>query len=95
MGCNAFLHFYPQFQKKEVRVAITLLNSTCITVSVLNAPTSGYRVLCIPKESAKMQHCNARTSYTSNFNIKNITIQDKVYSKISKINFIYQVIWLM
>jgi hypothetical protein len=44
----------------------------------------------------KIQHCNAWTSNISNFSIKrNTTIDDKVYSKISKINFIYQVIWLM
>jgi hypothetical protein len=44
-----------------------------VAVSVLTAPTSGYGVfLCIPKEGAKMQYCNAWTSYTSNFNIKRI-----------------------
>jgi hypothetical protein len=43
-----------------VRAATTLPNSTCIAVPVLTAPTSGYGVfLCIPKEGAKMQHCNA------------------------------------
>jgi hypothetical protein len=73
MGCNARLHFYPQIQQKEVRAATTLLNSTCVAVPVLTAPTSGYGAfLCIPKEGAKMQHCNAWTSYTSNFNIKRI-----------------------
>jgi hypothetical protein len=51
--------------------ATTLLNSACVTVLVLTAPTSGYGVfLCILKEGAKMQHCNAWTSYTLNFNIK-------------------------
>jgi hypothetical protein len=69
----------------------------CVAIPVLTTPTSGYNVLlCIPKEGAKMQHCNAWISYTSNFNIKrNTTIDDKAYSKISKVNFIYQVIWLM
>jgi hypothetical protein len=48
------------------------------------------------KKGAKMRHCNAWTSYTSNFIIKrNTTIDNKVYCKISKMNFIYQVIWLM
>jgi hypothetical protein len=48
------------------------------------------------KEGAKIQYCNAWTSYTSNYNIKrNTIIYDKLYSKISKINFIYQIIWLM
>jgi hypothetical protein len=77
-----------------VRAATTLLNSTCVVVPVLTSPTSGYGgFLYIPKEGAKIQHCNAWTSYTSNFNIKrNITIDDKVYFKISKVNFIYQVI---
>jgi hypothetical protein len=74
-----------------------LLNSMCVAVLVLTAPTLVYGVfLCIPKEGAKMQHYNLWTSYTSNLNIKrNTTIDDKVYSKISKVNFIYQVIWLM
>jgi hypothetical protein len=58
---------------KEVRVATTLLNSTCVAVPVLITPTSGYGVfLCIPKDGAEMQHYNAWTSYTSNFNIKRI-----------------------
>jgi hypothetical protein len=73
-------------------------NPTCIIIPVLTAPTSGYGIfLCIPKEGAiKMQYCNTWTSYTSKFNIKrNTTIDDKVYSKISKMNFIYQIIWLM
>jgi hypothetical protein len=71
MKCNAWLHFYPQIQQKKVRAATTLLNSTSVAVPILTAPTSGYGVfLCIPKEGVKMQHCNARTSYTSNFNIK-------------------------
>jgi hypothetical protein len=76
------LHFYHQIQQKVVRATTTLLNSTCIGVPVLTAPTSGYGVfLCIPKEGVKMQHYNAWTSYTSNFNIKrNTTIDDKVYS---------------
>jgi hypothetical protein len=80
-----------------VRAATTLLNSTCIVVPVLTAPTSGYGVfLCIPKEGVKMQHCNAWTSYTSNFNIKRIPQWMIKYSpKYVKINFIYQVIWLM
>jgi hypothetical protein len=44
----------------------------------------------------KMQHCHAWTSYNSNFNIqRNITIYHKVYSKISKVNYIYQIIWLI
>jgi hypothetical protein len=56
-----------------VRAATTLLNSTCVVVPVLTAPTSGYGVFwCIPKECAKMQHCNAWTSDTLNFNIKRI-----------------------
>jgi dolichyl-phosphate-mannose--protein O-mannosyl transferase len=56
MGCNACLHFYPQIQQKEVRAVTTLLNSTCVVVLVLTAPTSGYDVfLCIPKEGEK---CN-------------------------------------
>jgi hypothetical protein len=43
-----------------------------------------------------MQHYNALTSYTSNFHIKrNNIIDDKVYSNINKVNFIYPVIWLM
>jgi hypothetical protein len=68
---DAMHDFYPQIQQKEVRAATTLFNSTCIAVPVLTAPTSGYGVfLCIPKEGAKMQYCNAWTSYTSNFNIK-------------------------
>jgi hypothetical protein len=63
----------PSNPTKEVRVATTLLNSTCIVVPVLTTSTSGYGVfLCIPKEGAKIQHCNAWTSYTSNFNIKRI-----------------------
>jgi hypothetical protein len=97
MRCNAYLHFYTQFQQKKVRAVTTLLNSSCVVVSVLTALTLGYGVfLYIPKESVKMQHYNAWTSYTLNFNIKrNIIIDDKVYSKIIKINFIYQVIWLM
>jgi hypothetical protein len=68
-----------------------LLNSTCVAVPLLTAPTSGYSVfLCIPKEGAKMQHYHAWTSYNSNFNIqRNTTIYHKVYSKISKVNFIY------
>jgi hypothetical protein len=54
MICNACLHFYPQIEQKEVRAAITLLNSTCIAVLVLTAPTSGYGVfLCIPMEGVK------------------------------------------
>jgi hypothetical protein len=75
MGCNARLHFYPQIQQKEVRVATTLLNSTCVAISVLTVPTSGYGVfLCIPKEGAKMQHCNAfKVQYK-----KNTTVDDKV-----------------
>jgi hypothetical protein len=73
MRCKACLHFYPQIQQKEVRVATTLLNSMCIAIPVLTATTSGYGVfLCIPKEGAKMKHCNAWTSYTSIFNIKRI-----------------------
>jgi hypothetical protein len=97
MRCNTCLHFYPQIQQKEVRVATTLLNSICVAVPVLATPTSDYGVfLCIPKEGAKMQHYNAWTSYNSNFNIqRNTTIDHKIYSKISKVNFIYQVIWLM
>jgi hypothetical protein len=48
------------------------------------------------KEGCKMWQCNAWILYISNFNIKrNTTIDDKIYSKISKVNFIYQVIWLM
>jgi hypothetical protein len=80
-----------------VRATTTLRNSTCVAIPVLTAPTSDYNVfLCIPKEGAKMQHCNTWTSYTSNFNIKrNTTIDDKVYSKINKVNSIYQVIWLI
>jgi hypothetical protein len=80
-----------------MKAATTLLNSTCIVVPVLTASTLGYGVfLRIPKAGAKMQHCNAWTSYTSNFNIKgNTTIYHKVYSKISKVNLLYQVIWLM
>jgi hypothetical protein len=94
---NACLHFYLQVQQKEVRAATMLLNKTCIIVPVLTTLTSGYSVfLCIPKEGAKMQHYNAWASYTSNFNIKrNSTIDDKVYSNKSNINFIYQVIWLL
>jgi hypothetical protein len=97
MRCNACLHFYLQIQQKEVRAATTLLNSTCIAVPVLTAPTSDYGVsLYIPKEGVKMQHYNALTSYTSNFHIKrNNIIDDKVYSNINKVNFIYPVIWLM
>jgi hypothetical protein len=97
MRCNACLHFYPQIQQMEVRVANTLLNWTCVIVPVLTVPTSSYGVfLCTSKNGAKMQHCNAWTTYTSNFNIKrNTTINDKVYSKISKVNFIYQVLCLM
>jgi hypothetical protein len=74
-----------------------LLNSTCIVVLVLTASTLSYGVfLRIPQEGAKMQHCNAWTSYTSNFNIQgNTTIDHKIYSKISKVNLLYQVIWLM
>jgi hypothetical protein len=74
-----------------------LLNSTCVVVPVHTASTSGYGVfLCIPKEGAKMQQCNACTSYSSNINIQRNTIIDhKVYSMISKVNLIYQVIWLM
>jgi hypothetical protein len=73
MRCNACLHFYPQIQQKEVRAATTLLNSMCIAVPVFTTSTSGYGVfLCISKEGAKMQQCNAWTSYTSNFNIKRI-----------------------
>jgi hypothetical protein len=77
-----------------VRAATTLLNSIYVVVPVLTAPTSGYSVfLYIPKEGAKIQYCNACTSYTSNFNIKRkTTIDDKVFSKISKVNSIYQVI---
>jgi hypothetical protein len=70
----------------------------CIVVLVLTTPTSCYSVfLCIPKEGAKtIQHCNTQTSYNLNFNIKrNTAINDKLYSRISKISFIYQVIWLM
>jgi hypothetical protein len=97
MRCNTCLHFYPQIQQKEVRVATTLLNSICVAVPVLATPTSDYGVfLCIPKEGAKMQHYNAWTSYNSNFNIqRNTTIDHKIYSKISKMNVIYQVIWIM
>jgi hypothetical protein len=77
MRYNACLHFYPQIQQKEVRVATMWLNSMCIVVPILTAPTSGYDVfLCIPKEGAKMQHSNAWTSYTSNFNIQKI-LQNK------------------
>jgi hypothetical protein len=87
----------PYFHQKEVWAAATLLNSMCVVIPVLITPISGYDIfLWILKEGAKIQHCNAWTSNTSNFNIKrNTTIDDKVYSKISKINFIYQVIWLM
>jgi hypothetical protein len=54
MRYNACLHFYPQIQQKEVRAATTLLNSTCVAVPVLTAPTSGYGVfLYISKEGAK------------------------------------------
>jgi hypothetical protein len=54
MWCNAWLHFYPQIPQKEVMATTTLLNSTCVAVPVLTAPTSGYGVfLCIPKEGAK------------------------------------------
>jgi hypothetical protein len=63
----------PSNLKKEVRTATTLLNSTCVAVPVLTAPTAGCGVfLCIPKEGVKIQYCNAWTSYTSNFNIKRI-----------------------
>jgi hypothetical protein len=63
----------PSIQQKEVSAATTLLNSMCVAVPVLTAPKLGYSdFLCIPKEGAKMQHCNAWTSYTSNFNIKGI-----------------------
>jgi hypothetical protein len=56
-----------------VRVATTLLNSTCVAVPVLTAPISDYGVfLCILKEGAKIQNYNAWTSYNSNFNIKRI-----------------------
>jgi hypothetical protein len=70
---------------------------TCVAIPVLTTPISGYDIfLCIPKEGTKIQHCNAWTSDTSNFNRnRNTTINDKVYSKISKITIIYQVIWLM
>jgi hypothetical protein len=54
LGGNAYLHFYPEIQQKEVRVATTLLNSMCVAVPVLTAPTSGFDVfLCIPKDGAK------------------------------------------
>jgi hypothetical protein len=43
-----------QIQQKEVTVATTLLNSTCVVVLILTAPTSGYGVfLCITKEGVK------------------------------------------
>jgi hypothetical protein len=48
------------------------------------------------RKMQRCKYCNRWTSYTSNFNIKrNTTIDDKVYFTLSKINFIYQVIWLM
>jgi hypothetical protein len=56
---HAYLHFYPQIQQKEVRVATTLLNLMYIIVPILTAPTSGYGIfLCIPMKSEKMQDCN-------------------------------------
>jgi hypothetical protein len=54
MGCNAYLHFYYQIQQKKVRAATMLLNSMCVVVPILIAPTSDYGVfLCIPKEDAE------------------------------------------
>jgi hypothetical protein len=52
-----------------------------VVILILTTPTSGYDLfLCISKEGAKMQHCNARTSYISKFNTKrNTTIDDKIY----------------
>jgi hypothetical protein len=46
----------------------------------------------------KVQKCNIACMNSIYFKIrykKNTTMNDKVYSKISKMNFIYQVIWLM
>jgi hypothetical protein len=74
-----------------VRAATTLLNSTCVAAPVLTAPTSDYDVfLCIPKEGAKK--CNIACMNFIYFKLrykKNITMNDKIYSKISKMNFIY------
>jgi hypothetical protein len=67
----------------------------CIAVPVLTTPTSGYSVfLCIPKEGAKIQHCNGFIYFKLQYK-KNTTMDDKILSKISKINFIYQVICLI
>jgi hypothetical protein len=87
----------PQIQQKKVRAATNLLNLTCVIVSVLTASTSDYGVfLCIPKEGAKdaILQCINFICFKLQYK-KNITIDDKIYSKVSKINFIYQVIWLM
>jgi len=97
MKCNAWLHFYPQIQQKEVRAATTLLNSTCVVVPVLTTPTLGYGVfLCKPKDGAKNAtlQCMNFIYFKLRYK-KNTTMNDKVYSKISKMNLIYQVIWLM
>jgi hypothetical protein len=52
--------------------------------------------LCKPKEGAKntTMQCINFICFKLQYK-KNITIDDKVYSKINKINLIYQVIWLM
>jgi hypothetical protein len=48
------------------------------------------------RKMQRCKYCNGWTSYTSSFSIKrNTTIDDKVYFKLSKLKFIYQVIWLM
>jgi hypothetical protein len=80
MRCNACLHFYPQIQQKEVRAATMLLNSTCIAVPVLTAPTSSYSVfLCIPKEGAKNEtlQCMDFIYFKLQYK-KNTTMDDKV-----------------
>jgi hypothetical protein len=79
-----------------VRGATTLLNSTCVAYWYLphqhQATVSSYAY------QRKVQKCNIACINFIYFKLqykKNITMDDKVYSKISKINFIYQVIWLI
>jgi hypothetical protein len=94
MQCMSSLPIINPTKGSEGCNHIAQFNMRCCTDTYrTNTTVSSY---AYQRRVQKMQHFNAWTSYTSNFNIKiNTTINDKVYSKTSKINFIYQVIWLI
>ena len=87
--CNAWLHFYPQIPRKEVRAATTLLyfNVRCCTGTYHTNPAMVSSYAYAIWEWKKCD-CNASTSYTSKiYNSKSNATSEKIYKSTNKAKF--------